>query len=233
MLVMDTVSSPLIPSPFDADAFGVDYYRVVGGRPNVIADALKILPPGPRIVDAKARADETEFAAALLALGFRRICTQVELHRQIEPQDVETSAVAVHDRIELSADHIAMHAENFVYDRFSLDPLLPRAGHDRLYRKWIANSATAGFRKVVHIGPNICTFRREEQDLVIDLLSVLETGCGIAKRLLAGVAAYGSTTGASAIRVVTECENRPAWRLYLGRKFTPVEFTTVFHSVIL
>jgi len=31
---------------------------------------------------------------------------------------------------------------------------------------------------------------------------------------------------------VTECENRPAWRLYLRSGFEPARFTSVFHKVL-
>jgi ribosomal protein S18 acetylase RimI-like enzyme len=47
------------------------------------------------------------------------------------------------------------------------------------------------------------------------------------------VVAAAHRSGASAVRVVTECENTAAWRLYLRQGFVPQQFIAVFHLVRL
>jgi GNAT superfamily N-acetyltransferase len=137
-------------------------------------------------------------------------------------------------RLDLSEELLWRHARNFRYDRFSLDPLLPREGVTRLFYQWVRNSLTSGSKEIACCGPNFCTFRRQDEGYVaIDLVSVLDQGKGIGKALLARVLRAAVEKGAVGVHVTTECENYAAWNLYLKLGFLPTAFTSAFHLVRL
>jgi len=216
---------------FDSDAFGIPFHRVVRFDPDgVVGETKRLEAAGPHVIDAKLPAEDLENAFLLQRAGFRRICTQFELVHDLEEPLSRAIGIEFSDRLELPDELLWEHARNFVYDRFSMDPLLPPEGGRTLYRRWIGNSLT-GRRRVVHDGRNFCTYAEGDGRVSIDLVSVLDGGRGIGSRLMAALVGLARERGAGSIVVVTECENRPAWSLYLKCGFRVSRFMSVFHKV--
>lgn len=219
-------------SAFDADAFGVPFYRVHQVDAATIADDLRAIRERDRsfIVDAKLPADDLTAAPLLWSLGFRKVCMQITLRHDLRGALEPAADVAVVPTLALPEEAIARHAANFTFDRFSLDPLIPRERTRRLYTSWITNSLT-GRKLVAHSGPDFCTLGVKDGVASIDLVSVLSHGRGIGKRLVAGALHHARQQGATELLVTTECENTRAWNLYTRAGFVPFRFTSAFHLV--
>ena len=217
---------------FDSDAFQRPFYRVVRVEPDRFEGEFRELATTARLIaDAKLRSDKIDGGAMLMRCGFRKICTQIELACDLNgPIDAPANA-DVRDRLELDDEVIAAHATHFEYDRFALDVLLPKDGHDRLYRNWIRNSLENGKHRIAVRDNNFITFRSQEADVKIDLVSVLDKGLGIGTDLIRALLQDAQAHGLRRVKVVTECENAPAVGLYMKMGFTPVAFDSVFHFV--
>lgn len=215
------------PSAFDAEAFGVAYYRVhdLDGLEDEVRDVLS--GPGSVVIDAKRPAEDVVGAGRLQHCGFRKVCMQVAL--TAAPREAEAEGVTVSRGHQADPGMVLAHARNFRFDRFSLDPAIAEAGRVDLYRRWIANSL-AGL-DVAHTDGDFCSFKRRDERLVIDLVSVLRPHQGIGRRLVRAVLGQAHGSSAAAVDVVTECENRPAWRLYAALGFTVDRYVQVFHLV--
>lgn len=232
-------SGALERQAFDSDAFGFAWYRVVDvAAAGLAAEVAALERRGdPHAIDAKLPAEALDEARLLQDLGFRRVCTQFELLHPLAGAEAGTGAepagapaIELSDSLALPDDVLWRHAHNFRFDRFSQDPLLPEAGVRTLYRRWIGNSL-AGRKRVAHDGRNFCSYAERPDGWSIDLVSVLDAGRGIGLRIVSALVAHARTRGAPSLSVVTECENRPAWRLYLRSGFAPARFVTVFHKV--
>ncbi len=217
---------------FDSEAFGVPYYRVVDFDEAALAIELPpLLRRRPIIIDAKVAAQALAANRALQQFGFRNVCTQISLrHTLSERRSPAASGATIRNRLPLVEGVIARHAANFRTDRFAMDPLLERAGRDRLYRQWIENSLS-GRMKVAAIGANFCSFTEREAAFTIDLLSVLDQRRGIGRSLVESVLEHAARQGSGEVHVVTECANVAAWRLYLSCGFAVQEFLNCYHFV--
>ena len=215
--------SALVYQAFDSDVFGVPFYRLSDpASVRVAEDIAALSDQGDFIADAKLPMGEAQAIAALERLGFRRICSQVELSHDLAESGAMKSVPAARlaDRLALEAESLSAHAAGFRFARFLQDPLLPQAASRRLMERWIANSLS-GRCKLAVIGSDFCSFKDKGAELVIDLLSCLETGRGHASGLLQAVLAHARDKGAERVRVVTEAENRPAMRTYRRNGFRP------------
>ena len=219
---------------FDADAFGIPFFRVTDPNAAGLPEALATLPNDrPCIVDAKLAAQDIASAARLIRAGFRKVCVQIELHHQLDQDLCPPQRARIVDRVALSEADVHAHARNFTFDRFALDVALPAAGHDRIYEKWIRNSLEGPAHAVALSGSDFISFKEQVESVKIDLVSVLHKGQGNATDLLNAVLSHARDHGAKQVEVVTECENLPAVKLYLKAGFIPVRFFSVFHLVRL
>lgn len=217
-------SDALIPSPFEEPFLGVPAFRLTDGADPTAALTAQT---GPLFAFAKCPADDSAQIARLTALGFRRIQTQVMLAAPTGG-DAGGEAGAFADTLTLTEAQIATHAAGFTNARLCADPALPDGAGTALMRAWIANTAT-GYRKVLSAGPNFVSYKQDGAALIIDLLSVIESGQGHARRLLNGLRAHARALGADRIDVVTEAENIPALNAYIGAGFRPVSAFAVMH----
>ncbi len=222
----------LLRSEFDSRAFGFPFYRVARFDEAQVRAELSALSGEPSLaVDAKTPADDVIAQHGLMRLGFRKVCMQVVMEHGLggveAPADREVHFAA---RLDLDEDTLWAHARNFRRDRFSLDPLLPSAGRYQLYYQWLRNSLSGG-REVAHIGAQVCTFSRQSDEIVIDLVSILQPRRGYGSRLMSAVVEHARQTGATRVRVTTECENTAGWSLYLKLGFLPARYNAVFHLV--
>lgn len=217
---------------FDTDAFGIPFYRVTDPWAAALDCELSELSGKPRlIVDAKLSAEDIHGAARLMRLGFRKICVQIELQRPLDTAPVPCPNAEIRDHVVYPDPVIGAHAAQFVFDRFTLDVDLPRAGHDRLYRQWIRNSLEGERYRIAVADVNFITFGTEGDAIRIDLVSVLNKRRGTGLALLNAILAYGRQQNLEKVIVVTECENLPAVRLYVKAGFSPARFFSVFHLV--
>ena len=221
----------ILQQEFDTAAFGIPFYRVQRvDAAGLAAELAALAGSRPFIVDAKVPAEDLASTRTLMELGFRRVCMQIELVHPVGPHGEERGQSEISDRFELPEETLRAHARNFQNDRFNLDPLLPRQGIHELYYRWIRNSL-GGRKRVVHRGTGFCTFAEGENEVRIDLLSVLESGAGIGKDLIVTLVSHCRNQGKRPIAVVTECENPRAWQLYQRTGFALHRFLSVFHYV--
>lgn len=232
------MTDPTLPAclerqAFDEAAFGRPFYRVTSmDGPGLERGVATLREYGaPFIIDAKASSDDLSASRLLQALGFRKVCIQIELVHDLSSTTAFDSEACVADTVEWPDALIAEHARNFVFDRFALDIELPTEGHDRLYASWIRNSLTSPRKRVLHIGRNFVTFSEEGEGFKIDLLSVLDRRQGIGRRLLNSLISLAKDTSRACVMTVTECENRAAVRLYCQTGYRLSNFQTVFHCV--
>lgn len=217
-------------SAFDADAFGLPFYRVHTIDAASIRDDLQAIRDRHRsfIVDAKVPAEDLEGSRLLMSVGFRKVCMQITLRHDLSGLDARTSDAIVAPTLDLPDDVLQKHAANFTSDRFSLDPLIARDGTRRLYAQWIRNSVT-GRKLVIHVGTDFCTLGVKDDTASIDLVSALTHGKGIGRQLVDGALHCARDRGAKELFVTTECENVRAWRLYSRAGFVPAKYTAAFH----
>lgn len=231
---MNTLNTPcLVQSEFDTRAFGFPYFRIASINVPLLQQEISQLGQERFAADMKLPAHDSNGNRELLSLGFRKVCMQVTLVNDLKKREGIESAnngVEFAGKLDLSDDIILRHARNFTKDRFSLDPMLPAEGHDRLYVQWFRNSLNGG-KQVACIGQNVCTFSHRNNEVVIDLTSILDQRQGFGKRIMNGVLAHAVASGARGVRVTTECENTPAWSLYQRLGFVPVEYMACFHLV--
>jgi GNAT superfamily N-acetyltransferase len=225
------VSACIEQQAFDTEAFGLPFHRIKRFDLSRLGDELDgLIQRAPIIIDATVPVDQRECTYFLMERGFRKICTQFELHHDLSGSPTRAPGARISDRIDISEECLAAHAENFVYDRFSLDPLIDHEGCKQLYCRWIRNSL-GGRKQVVHVGDDFCTFAESDQRVEIDLVSVRRGGHGIGSNLIAALVHHVRERGLPAISVVTECENEPAWRLYMKCGFQVAMFRSVLHYV--
>lgn len=224
----------LTPVEFESRAFGFPYYRVTRFDERQLGEELAALAEvRPMAADFKTSADDAGTSHGLTRLGFRRVCMQITLRHDLKTLPAQHGPdVRIADRLTLADDTIWAHARNFTRDRFSLDPLLPSCGRQRLYFQWFRNSL-GGARQVAYTGPHVCTFAHKGDTVTIDLVSILEPRRGHGSSLVAAVLAHARQAGASSVVVTTECENTGAWSLYQAQGFVPVKYTSVFHLALM
>jgi GNAT superfamily N-acetyltransferase len=220
-------------SSFDTEVFGHPFYRVHRFDPDGIRAGIAALPTAPKLaVDAKVPASDIRTAQLLMSLGFRTVAMMFHLTHTLETPAPVPLAAEIVPRLELPADVIRLHGQNFCFDRFNLDPLLDHEGAVRLFSRWVGNSLTQGRQQVIHIGSDICTFAmRDDGSVAIDIVSVLRHRMGIGKSLIGGLINESRRLGAQALHVTTECQNVPAWTLYRNAGFQPAGFTAAMHLV--
>lgn len=224
----------LVRVDFESRAFGFPFYRVMQFDEGMLCGELAAAADArPMAADAKAPAGDVATGHGLMRAGFRKVCMQITLrHAVAPPAGLPDARVRIADRLDLNEEAMWAHARNFTRDRYSLDPLLPASGRHRLYYQWLCNSLGGG-KQAAHIGPNICTFSRSGEAVTIDLVSILEPRRGYGARLIRAVLEHARQTGASGVRVTTECENTPACALYQREGFVPMTYTSVFHLVMM
>lgn len=216
---------------FDSVAFETDFLRVVDFDTRRLSSALAGLASRrPLIVDAKISADRVDLDALLQTHGFRKVCMQVELVHSLVGDLNPVDDVEIDFCLPLTDVELAAHARNFTRDRFRLDVRLPIRGHDRLYEAWIRNSL-GGRCGVAHRGRGFCSFTIDNGIAKIDLVSSLDPGLGHGRAVVSGTLSEARRQGAAELRVVTECENRPAITLYRSLGFDIRTFSSVFHFV--
>lgn len=226
------MAAPVDFQAFDTEAFGVPCFRIRGFALEELQEPLDTLLAMPAVfVDTKLPASALSEARWLARRGFRKVCTQVTFLRPVSlaPSRPSEAVGAVYCRsLELTVADIDAHSAHFIHDRFSLDATVP---HDRvrsLYRQWVKNSVS-GRRELLVSGGNFLSFSTAEKEITVDLLSVVEKRRGIGRALLKALDERARVTGAKRIRVVTECENTPAWRLYQSHGFEIHQYQSVFH----
>ncbi|MCG7522019.1 GNAT family N-acetyltransferase [Ruegeria sp. Ofav3-42] len=211
---------------FDSAIFGRDVLRVVRPDSRRVQAELQE-KSGALMVDAKLSSACFDQIAAFERLGFRRVATLITL----EASPLSEPPEDIPDRsLQLSDNDLKHHAEGFVFQRFRQDSMIDSELAKEFMRLWITNSL-AGRRETLARGSNFCTYCVTDQTLVIDLLSVIEPGRGIAGQLLQAIRSEGAARSATRVRVTTEAENSRALHSYVNAGFVPVMSETALHLV--
>lgn len=215
-------------SDFDTEVFGCPFYRLVGSDAARIVEALDALGSGPLMVDAKVSAEDSDLLHALEKAGFHRAATMVEF--SATPASGAGPDPEACDSLVLEASDLRSHAEGFRFQRFRQDGRIPVARSVAFMERWIANSIS-GRRRTLAIARNFCTFSVADGTLTIDLLSCLDTGRGMAGRLLRSVHGIAWRADCREMRVTTEAENARAMRSYTSAGFRPAASHVALHLV--
>lgn len=218
----------------DEEAFGHPFYRIGMLDFDAIGREIAELRASgrPFAVDARMPADDLAAHRALQAMGFRKTCVQVRLVNDLSQAMAADPEAVLAARVSWPESVYQAHARNFTFDRFSLDPLLGRDGHDRLYAGWVRRSVTDGRCRVIHIGHDFVSFHPDGAGCCkIELISALAAGRGIGGRLLRSLVALAAEEGRGGVTTVTECENWRAFRMYARCGFRVDAFAAVFHLV--
>ncbi len=221
---------------FDTEIFQVPYYRVKDFNENKIElEFNKLKESGSVIIDAKVDASDKELSNFFHNLGFKKICMQIELELPLNNTEISQiggdTEVKIAPIFMLPDDLIKKHAENFIYDRFSLDPLISKDKKNKLFFTWIKNSFTDQGIKIAWLNNDFCSFKEREEEIIIDLISVLEKGKNTGTRILKELMHYGAANNFKKIKVVTECENHISVAFYQKNNFKISKFTSCFHFI--
>lgn len=220
----------LVGSAFNTECLGRPSYRLTPPVSQSDLDAAASHQrSGPLFVDIKIPVGDVATARHLLQAGFAKVCTQAELHHDLQVVvDEGLSDVTIVDRLSLKPADIEAHAAHFETSRFRQDHRIPEKLANELYRRWIENSLS-GRKRVVAIGRNFCTFEDCDGARVIDLLSVLDKRRGHARRLVSKLVSDAKRAGLREVRVVSEVENTASNAVYRQNGFTYALFMTCLH----
>ncbi|MFU2210564.1 GNAT family N-acetyltransferase [Solidesulfovibrio sp. C21] len=221
---------------FDAEAFGLDFFRVTRLDYALLGPELKALRAMPRVMaDARIAACDREADLFLQRNGFRKVCIQIRYGRDVPPDMAADPADAVEpgDTAEnrLPPGAVSRHVDNLVYDRFNLDAAVQKAGRDRFQAAWIANSLASPVIRKVYDGESFISFKLNGDEAAVDIVSVLVHRRGVGTRLMGRVLAAAARAGCARLIVTTEAENEPACRMYEKNGFMPEAHFSRFHYV--
>lgn len=220
-------------SYFDEAFLGGECFRV--SPPILDIDLLRIEEMRsfePHFIDAKLDQSDTDGIARLSALGFRVICTQILLVRDLPVNTQLSGRVKFSSTLELGSEVIQAHATQFMFSRFHQDPLIKPFQANALYAAWIQNSLN-GVKKIASIGQNFCTYFDDMTVRRIDLLSILDKRRGYANAILSDLAIDATICGLREIQVVTEDNNIPALRAYYKAGFEARDHYSCLHKYAL
>ena len=215
---------------FDSDIFGCPYFRLDSTNPEEIKAGFSILAKDKDwIADAKIDSTNKSLNLCLQQLGFRKVCTQIQLIFYLNNKISPVNNVLIQKSVILTDALIDKHVHNFTYDRFTLDFQMPIDKRNLLYERWIRNSLNNfEYPKAVQ-GANFISTKKFNESLKLDLSSVLEHGKGIGSNLLSALKNYAQNQGLKKLTVITECENINAVKFYIANGFEVDQFLTCFH----
>jgi GNAT superfamily N-acetyltransferase len=219
----------LRPSHFDEEFLGVRCFRLTPPVTQEDLNALQALTrETPLFADVKLPVGDAAAARELLLSGFRKVCTQVQLHHDLTRLPDAAEAAGIADRLELPATAISAHAANFATGRYRQDARLDPERAIALYARWVENS-TSGGKRVAYLGQDLCTFEDHGDTRQVDLVSVLAKRQGRGRSLMHTLLADARATAQESARVITEAENIAAMRLYLASGFQVEAAYSCFH----
>ena len=131
--------------------------------------------------------------------------------------------------MQLDAEEISLHADNFSNDRLSLDSRIPCASIKRFYAKWIENSFSFPGKTIYSFQSGLCITHLKQDVLKIDLLSVLEKRKGVASRLIGHALIQAFQGKIPRIEVTTESHNKGAIKAYTRNGFQEKTRMSCFH----
>jgi len=167
----------------------------------------------------------------LQKLGFHKVCMQIQLFLPNSRYLVDSSSIEPLEVLKMNSAEIHRHCNNFLYDRFSLDPRIPKVQRDDLYTTWIKNTLANSSILKVSRDANFISFKTNLDSLKLDLTSVLDKGKGIGSILLQDIQSYASQHNFKKIEVLTETENIAAVQFYLKNRFEVDRFYSCFHYI--
>jgi len=213
---------------FDSLIFGYGCYRTLPELDGIASDINRLKETNDKFfVDAKLPVSNIDNQRLLASLGFLKICTQPTLIYENHTKPKKSNAVIAQEN-QLPDAIVDAHAKNFKYDRFHQDIRLENNDVDKLFAQWIKNSLS-GNCMVCYVSSGFCTFKIRDDELCIDLLSVLDKGKGFGKQLIDGVINYSYLLNIKRVVVTTEMENQAAVNLYRQCGFEFHDFTNAYH----
>lgn len=216
---------------FDSEVFGFPFYRVKKYNIRLVkSDFIKLKDESPIIIDAKIDSNRKDFDHFFQQLGFKKVCMQAELELTLDDiTESDNSDIKIDFNISWPDKIIKKHAKNFIYDRFSLDYFIDDKKKDLLFYRWIKNSLLNKKINIIYFDNNFCSFKEKNNEIIIDLISVINKGKGIGTLLIKKLIYYAKRNGYKKIKVVTECENISAISFYQKNGFKIIKFYSCFH----
>lgn len=221
----------IVLQDFDTNIFEINYYRVINDDLTQIqSDLTQISKSNDYIIDAKIDAQNHELCKFLNESGFEKICEQTRFCAGSNHISSHSEINIVKNR-SISDTDARKYANNFTFDRFSVDERLDQSKVKSMYATWIKNSFNSDKVMIAEYMKNFCSFRCHKNNLSIDLLCVTEKRKGIASKLLKAVINYAHDNCIDSINVTTETNNMPAVKTYLKNGFYSDRQLSCFHLV--
>lgn len=217
----------ITPNPFNAEILGKKSGRLVFQGPVTATGVSRYLRKarrdGYRFLDVLLPEEERATAAALIRGGFDSVGMLVELSRPLDRGPLENPRVPC--RLCRPEDRAAITATGveFVDDRYSEDPHIPRRFVDRFFKKWIENSIDGRADFIyVHKGAFCACFIRDGVG-VIDLIGVPKSlqGRGVGVSLVWACLREFKERGCARTIVKTAGTNAAAMRIYTICGYAP------------
>lgn len=222
----------IYPLSFDSAIFNRSCFRINSTNVKLVEEAFrKYLDQTNIFIDTKIDASNKDLDNLLQRLGFHKVCMQIQLFLPDSRYLADPCSLAPSQVLEMHSNEIHRHCNNFIFDRFSLDPRIPKVQRDDLYTAWIKNTLSNPSILKVSRGANFISFKENSDFLKLDLSSVLDKGKGIGSALLKDIQSYASQHNYKKIEVLTETENIAAVQFYLRNQFEVDRFYSCFHYI--
>ena len=132
----------------------------------------------------------------------------------------------------------------FMYDRFHLDPKIPKEKSDELYKKWTVNCCKGLVDEVIicasaqddkPLGFIACKIDKSRHVGIIDLIAVSKNvrRKKIGSGLINAALNWFKREGVDIVEVSTQLTNTPAINFYLSADFKPHSSKVTFHKWLL
>lgn len=165
--------------------------------------------------------------------------TKVIYRKSLSPQSgtIRDGSIHLYSRNTPDEDLYALALTSGKYSRYNLDPGFPAGSYERLYRRWIENSANGQMANAVlyyeqdghKLG--MLTLKLSETESSIGLIAVDDSrqGLGIGTKLIQSAEQYLTANGIATLDVATQMNNLPACSFYEKNGFTVHSCTRIYH----
>ncbi len=207
--------------PFDSEVFGFPFFRLITDAGNSLAqdlEALRSLNLPTFGCDAKISSTDDSSIIQLQKEDFIHVCDQITYDISPASSTFMPEVEAV-ELMNIDAEEISFHADNFRDDRLSRDSRIPGASIKRFYAKWIANSFSFPGKTIYSLESGLCITQLKQDILKIDLVSVLEKRKGVGSRLIGHTLAQAYQGKIPCVEVTTESHNKGAIKAYTRNGF--------------
>ncbi|MBI5610933.1 MAG: GNAT family N-acetyltransferase [Deltaproteobacteria bacterium] len=222
----------LEPLPWDTENFGFGVARWTGGE--LDATALRAAEQsgrtaGIRLVYVNLRPDQPAAERALEQVGATLVDRKTNFAKALDPATRWPAEVQEFAGAAPTAALVELALASGVRSRYLVDPKMPRACFETLYRLWIARSVARQIADTVLVVPGaagedgMVTLKVEDGHVARIGLIAVSAGCrgqGVGGKLLRAAEAWAVGRGCDRMEVITQGDNQQAVALYTRGGYT-------------